>query len=72
MLFLQTDFLMSLNLSIKSIRDLIKMVLMVYNLPLSMCMRSKLMFLFMVIPSPDSPGRNIDICLRPLIDELKQ
>jgi hypothetical protein len=30
------------------------------------------MFLSMVIPSPSSPGRNIDVCLRPLIDELMQ
>ena len=72
MLFLQTDFLMSLNLSIKTIRDLITMVLMVYNLPLSMCMRLKLMFLSTVIHNPDSSGRNIDVCLRSLIDELKQ
>jgi len=72
MSFLQTDFLMSLNLSIKSIRDLITMILIVYNLPLIMCMRSKFMFLSMIIPSPDSSGRNIDDCLRPLIDELNQ
>jgi len=26
----------------------------------------------MVIPGPSSPGRNIDVCLRPLIDELTQ
>ena len=30
------------------------------------------MFLSMVIPGPSSPGRNIDVCLRPLIDELTQ
>jgi len=30
------------------------------------------MFLSMVIPSPSSPGRNKDVCLRPLIDELTQ
>jgi len=30
------------------------------------------MFLSTVIPSPSSPGRNIDVCLRPLIDELTQ
>ena len=30
------------------------------------------MFLSMVIPVPSSPGRNIDVCLRPLIDELTQ
>jgi hypothetical protein len=30
------------------------------------------MFLSTVIPGPSSPGRNIDVCLRPLIDELTQ
>jgi len=30
------------------------------------------MFLSMVIPGPSSPGRNIDVCLRSLIDELTQ
>jgi len=28
------------------------------------------MFLSTVIPGPSSPSRNIDVCLRPLIDEL--
>ena len=30
------------------------------------------MLLSMVIPGSSSPGRNIDVCLRPLIDELTQ
>jgi alcohol dehydrogenase YqhD (iron-dependent ADH family) len=30
------------------------------------------MFLSMVIPGPSSLGRNIDVCLQPLIDELTQ
>jgi hypothetical protein len=47
-------------------------ILTVYNLPPGMCMRSEFMFLSMVIPGPSSPGRNIDVCLRPLIDELTQ
>ena len=37
-----------------------------------MCIRSEFMFLFTVIPDPSSPGQNIDVCLRPLIDELAQ
>ena len=37
-----------------------------------MCMKPEFMFLSMVIPGPSSPGRNIDVCLRPLIDELMQ
>jgi len=30
------------------------------------------MFLSIVIPGPSSPGQNIDVCLRSLIDELTQ
>jgi len=47
-------------------------ILMVYNLPMGMCMRPKFMFLSTVILGPSSPGWNIDVCLRPLIDELMQ
>jgi hypothetical protein len=48
-------------------------ILMVYNLPPGMCMRLEFMFfLSMVIPGQSSPGWNIDVCLRPLIDELTQ
>jgi hypothetical protein len=45
-------------------------ILTVYNLPPGMCMRPEFMFLSTVIPGPSSPGRNIDVCLRPLIHEL--
>jgi len=45
-------------------------ILIVYNLPPRMCMRPEFMFLSTVIPDPSSPGRNIDVSLRPLIDEL--
>jgi len=47
-------------------------ILTIYNLPPGMCMRPEFMFLSTVIPGPSSPGRNIDVCLRPLIDELAQ
>jgi len=47
-------------------------ILTVYNLPPGMCIRSEFMFLSMVIPDPSSLGRNIDVCLHPLIDELTQ
>jgi hypothetical protein len=47
-------------------------ILTVYNLPLGMCMRPEFMFLSMVIPGPSSPRLNINVCLRPLIDELMQ
>ncbi|KAL9394296.1 hypothetical protein Peur_013581 [Populus x canadensis] len=45
-------------------------ILMVYNFPPRMCMRPEFMFLSMVIAGPSNPGRNIDVCLRLLIDEL--
>jgi len=44
----------------------------VYNLSPGMCMRPKFMFLSTVILSPNRPGRNIDVCLQWLIDELTQ
>jgi len=47
-------------------------ILMVSNFPMGLCMRLKFMFLSTVIPDPNSPGRNIDVYLWPLIDELKQ
>ncbi|CAH9127371.1 unnamed protein product [Cuscuta epithymum] len=42
----------------------------VYNLPPELCMKEPYIFMAMLIPGPRSPGRNIDIFLRPLIDEL--
>ena len=42
-----------------------------YNFPPSMCMRKEYIFLSLVIPGPKSPGKSLDVYLRPLIDELK-
>jgi len=47
-------------------------ILIVYNLPPGMCMRLEFMFSSTVIPDPNSPSWNIDVCLQPLIDELTQ
>jgi len=47
-------------------------ILTFYNLPLEIFMRLEFMFLSTVIFDPSSPDRNIDVCLRPLIDELTQ
>ena len=41
-----------------------------YSLPLGLLMKEDTMFLTLVIPGPKHPGRDIDICLEPLIDEL--
>jgi len=43
-----------------------------YNLPPGMIMKEESMFLALVIPGPKHPGRDIDILLEPLIDELKK
>nr|XP_017239698.1 PREDICTED: uncharacterized protein LOC108212485 [Daucus carota subsp. sativus] len=42
-----------------------------YNLPPWMCMKQPYLFLSLMIPGPNSPGKNLDVYLRPLIDELK-
>lgn len=43
----------------------------VYNLPPSMCMTRPFIFLSLIIPGPKSPGKHLDVFLRPLVDELK-
>ncbi|XP_026432747.1 uncharacterized protein LOC113330104 [Papaver somniferum] len=43
-----------------------------YNLPPWRCMREPFIFLTLLIPGPNSPGNDIDVYLRPLIDELKE
>jgi hypothetical protein len=47
-------------------------ILTVYNLSPEVCMRLEFMFLSTIIPSSNSLGRNINVCLQLLIDELKQ
>lgn len=42
-----------------------------YNLPPWLCMNDPYMFLTLFIPGRSSPGKNIDVYLRPLMDELK-
>ncbi|XP_060961811.1 uncharacterized protein LOC133032017 [Cannabis sativa] len=43
-----------------------------YNLPPVKCMSSESLLLTLLIPGPSSPGKDIDVFMRPLIDELKQ
>ncbi|GLT65094.1 hypothetical protein SLA2020_375460 [Shorea laevis] len=47
-------------------------VLIPYNLPPWLCMKQSYFILSMIIPSPKSPGNDIDVYLQPLIDELKE
>ncbi|XP_031395832.1 uncharacterized protein LOC116207115 isoform X2 [Punica granatum] len=43
-----------------------------YNLPPWKCMKEPFIMLSLLIPGKDSPGNEIDIYLRPLVDELKE
>ncbi|GJR91163.1 uncharacterized protein Tco_0215174, partial [Tanacetum coccineum] len=46
-------------------------ILTTYNLPPWLCMKESNLMLSMLIPGPKSPGKDIDVFLRPLIEELK-
>nr|GFA81715.1 hypothetical protein [Tanacetum cinerariifolium] len=46
-------------------------ILTTYNLPLWLCMIESSFMLTLLIPGPKSLGKDIDVYLRPLIDELK-
>ncbi|KAL9662977.1 hypothetical protein QQ045_027813 [Rhodiola kirilowii] len=46
-------------------------VLMPYNLPPHMCMKKEMNILCMLIFGPKSPGKCLNVFMRPLIDELK-
>ncbi|XP_038708541.1 uncharacterized protein LOC120003590 [Tripterygium wilfordii] len=46
-------------------------VLMPYNLPPWMCMKEPYFMMSLLIPGPRSPGNDIDVFLRPLIEECK-
>ncbi|KAL3839280.1 hypothetical protein ACJIZ3_023871 [Penstemon smallii] len=47
-------------------------ILMAYNLPPWLCMKEPYLMLTLLIPGPRSPGKDIDVYLRPLIEELKE
>ncbi|KAL8124936.1 hypothetical protein AgCh_012563 [Apium graveolens] len=46
-------------------------VVVVYNLPPSMCTKAPYMFMPLLIPGPTDPTKDLQVYLRPLIDELK-
>ncbi|XP_074322753.1 uncharacterized protein LOC141659723 [Apium graveolens] len=46
-------------------------VVVVYNLPPSMCTKAPYMFMPLLIPGPNDPTKDLHVYLRPLIDELK-
>ncbi|CAN1289768.1 hypothetical protein LINPERPRIM_LOCUS20432 [Linum perenne] len=47
-------------------------VLTPYNLPPWMCMKEHFLFLTLLIPGPTAPGKDIDVYMQPLINELKE
>ncbi|KAL5581119.1 hypothetical protein UlMin_013561 [Ulmus minor] len=47
-------------------------VLTTYNLPPWLCMKPEYLMLSLLIPGPQSPGKDMDVFLRPLIEELKE
>ncbi|XP_060962267.1 uncharacterized protein LOC133032365 [Cannabis sativa] len=47
-------------------------VLANYNLPPWMCMKDNNFMVALLIPGPKSPGKDMDVFLRPLVDELKE
>ncbi|GKC03639.1 hypothetical protein Tco_0995249 [Tanacetum coccineum] len=46
-------------------------ILTTYNLPPWLCMKESSLMLTLLIPGPKSLGKDIDVYLRPLIDDLK-
>ncbi|XP_028804063.1 uncharacterized protein LOC114759139 [Neltuma alba] len=47
-------------------------VLVPYNLPPWLCMKSPYFMMTLLIPGPKCPGNEIDVYLQPMIEELKQ
>jgi len=45
--------------------------LVIYNLPLGLCMKCKYMMPSTMISSPKQPGNDINVYLSPLIEDLK-
>ncbi|XP_074378214.1 uncharacterized protein LOC141719736 [Apium graveolens] len=46
-------------------------VVVIYNLPPSMCIKAPYMFMPLIVPGHNDPTKDLHIYLRPLIDELK-
>ena len=43
-----------------------------YNLPTWLCMKIPYVMLRLLIPGPSSPGKDMDVFLQALVDELKE
>ena len=44
--------------------------LCIYNLPPWLCMKQKIIMMPVLIPGPKQPGNDIDVYLKPLVDDL--
>ena len=63
---------MAFNLFKNSQYSIWPIVVIPYNLAVWLCMKPYSFFLNLLIPRPTSPGRNIDVYLQPLIEELSE
>ncbi|KAL0302748.1 UNVERIFIED_CONTAM: hypothetical protein Scaly_3021900 [Sesamum calycinum] len=43
-----------------------------YNMPLYNCVKDEFFMMLLLIPGPHAPGKDIDVYLRPLINELNE
>jgi len=69
---MDTSIYIGLSLQFAAPYSCWSVIMTVYNLPLGMCMRPKFMFFIYGHTRIEQSERNIDVCLRPLIDELTQ
>jgi len=69
---MDTSIYIGLSLQFAAPYSCWSIIMTVYNLPLGMCMRPKFMFFIYGHTRIEQSERNIDVCLRPLIDELTQ
>jgi hypothetical protein len=65
----QTDSLLSTEVPLHTRVDWF--FIMPYNLPPTKCMKEEVMFLALVIPSPNDPCTKINVFMQPLVEELK-
>jgi hypothetical protein len=57
--------------NLSSIHSSWPVLLIIYNLPPSICMKRKYIMLSMMISGPKQPGNDIDVYLSPLIEDLR-
>ncbi|WMV33200.1 hypothetical protein MTR67_026585 [Solanum verrucosum] len=52
--------------------SMLPVILAPYNLPPWKCLKDPFMIMSLLIPGPQAPGKDIDVYMYPLIDELKE